>query len=193
MMTLTGNYVLRDLGAMSLEDIALGLSRMPRYGGQTFFDWHVSDHVVCATRYLERLIRLGMSTHGTTALLPLHVLLHDAHEAMTGDIPTCFKTPDMKALQKQLDVRIYDSLAMPMPGPMSVDIIKQIDKQMLLAEAKVATPASTYEKICWEVKDIAMPIAVATVEEHIHNEVDARQEFLDIAYSFMGGNYAVTG
>lgn len=185
MMTLTGNYVGVDVGAPSLEDMALGLSRIPRFGGQTVFLWTVADHVVCATRYLERLIRMGLSTHSTTSLLPLHVLLHDAHEALTSDIPTTFKTADMKALQKRLDVRLYASLGLPTPTSMEADLIKQIDRQMLLSEARICTPATTYNKICEETRDIAMPLALATIEEHIHNDIDARQEFLDIANSFM--------
>lgn len=190
MMTLTGTYIGVDIGAPSLEDIAVGLSRMPRFGGQTLFEWTVADHVVCATRYLGNLIaRSGRYLPNTTRLLPLHVLLHDAHEALTGDIPTTFKTDDMKALQRRLDSRLYTALGLPTPFPTESDYIKQIDKIMLLAEAKVCTPATTYERICEELKDIAMPVAVDTVEDHIHNNVDARAEFLDIADTFMGGHY----
>lgn len=189
MMTLTGNYIGIDIGAPSLEDIALGLSRTPRFGGQTLFEWTVADHVVCATRYLEHLIDLGLHMDFTTRLLPLHILLHDAHEALTGDIPTTFKTDDMKALQRRLDARIYTALGLPSPTPSEKDCIKLIDRIMLLAEAKVCTPATTYERICEETKDIAMPVAVETIEHHIHNGIDARAEFLDIANTFMGGYY----
>lgn len=188
-MTLTGNYVKQDVGVMTLWDIALGLSRMPRYGGQTLFAWHVADHVVCATRYVERLMASNRTIGGP--LLPLHVLLHDAHEAMTGDIPTQFKTPDMKALQAKLDERIYLSLGFPMPTPRERDYIKQVDKMMLLAEAKVVTPFATYDMICSEVEDIAMPLAVETVEAHIHNEVNAREAFLAIAETFTEASHHV--
>jgi 5'-deoxynucleotidase YfbR-like HD superfamily hydrolase len=188
-MTLTGTYIGIDTGVPTLEDIALGLSRMPRFGGQTLFEWTVADHVVCATRYLGNLIALGLSIDDTTRLLPLHVLLHDAHEAMTGDIPTTFKTADMKALQHRLDARLYNALGLWTPTSTESDYIKQIDRQMLLAEAKVCTPATTYEKICEETKDIAMPVAVQTIEEHIHDEIDARAEFLELANQFMGGYY----
>lgn len=189
MMTLTGNYIGVDAGMASLEDIALGLSRMPRFGGQTHFLWTVADHVVCATRYLGNLIALGMNLAGTTPMLPFHVLMHDWHEALTSDIPTTFKTSDMKALQRRLDARFYTAFGIWMPNSTEADYIKQIDKQMLLAEAKVVTPATTYEKICEELHDIAMPIAMQTIEEHIHDEVDARQEFLDLANSlrYTGG------
>lgn len=184
MMTLTGNYVKQDVGVMTLGDIALGLSRMPRYGGQTMFEWHVADHVVCATRYIQHLMAQNFGIGGP--LLPLHVLLHDAHEAMTGDIPTHFKTPDMKALQAKLDERIYLSLGFPLPTASERAYIGAIDKAMLLAEAKVVTPFATYDMICSEVDDIALPTAVGIVEEHLHNEVNAREMFLAIAESFSG-------
>lgn len=185
MMTLTGNYIGRDHGAPSLEDIALGLSRMPRFGGQTVFEWTVADHVVCATSYVIKLIGKGLSTEDTTRLLPLHVMLHDAHEALTSDIPTTFKTDDMKALQRRLDVRLYTALGLTLPTATEADYIKQIDRAMLLAEAAVCTPLTTYQKICEELHDIAMPIAVETIEEHIHNGVDARAEFLRYASNFI--------
>ena len=191
MMTLTGNYVETDIGAMTLADIALGLSRIPRFGGQTLFEWHVADHVVCATNYLERLVDLGFESDGATKLLPLHVLLHDAHEAMTGDIPTHFKTPDMKALQAKLDERIYLSLGFEMPNAVEVEIIKFVDRAMLLAEAKVVTPHTTYEKICWETADAAMPTAVEVVEQHLHNDVNSREAFLAIANTFTEASHYV--
>lgn len=185
MMTLEGTHVGLDFGAPSLRDIALGLSRMPRFGGQTLFEWTVADHVVCATNLLRDLIALGLSLHDATRLLPLHVLLHDAHEAMTGDIPTTFKTGDMKTLQAKLDDRLYTALGIPMPNDVEVRTIKSIDSMMLLAEAKVCTPTTTYDKICEELEDIARPFAVDIIEQHIHSGIDAREKFLEIANNYI--------
>lgn len=182
MMTLTGNYVGPNRGAMTLQDIALGLSRMPRFGGQTSVEWHVTDHLVCATHYLQNLIVQGFNR--ATKLLPLHVLLHDAHEAMTGDIPTSFKTPDMRTLQARLDERIYLSLGIPMPTADERAIIKEIDARMLLAEARVVTPLATYEKICEEVRDTAWSGAVDVVKWHLGGERNARETFLALANQF---------
>jgi hypothetical protein len=182
MMTLSGRYINRTEGAPSLEDIALGLSRMPRFGGQTKFLWTVADHVVCAHEYVQvmRVKYWDTLFGGASLFLPLHVLLHDAHEAMTSDIPTTFKTQDMKDLQYTLDKRIYESLRLPLPNSMELSYIKAVDKAMLLAEASVVAPRATYEKICAETNDIAMPTALIVVEQHIHNDVVAREAFLDI-------------
>lgn len=187
MMTLTGNYVGQNFGAMSLQDIATGLSKMPRFGGQTTIPWTVADHVVAAAHYIQNLLVMGFRPHGATPNLVAHVLLHDAHEAMTGDIPTSFKTPDMKALQSRLDERIYLSLGLDLPNVDERAIIKEIDKRMLLAEARVVTPLATYERIAEEVNDTAWGTALDTVEDHVHNSIDAKAAFLRMADNLLEG------
>ena len=179
MMTLTGNYITRELGAPSVEDIALGLSRMPRFAGQTLFEWTVADHLVVCARYLRWLIARGLYTKHNSPMIELYVLMHDAHEAMTGDIPTSFKTDDMRALQKRLDVRLYASLGLCPPSQVDVDLIKQIDRHMLIAEAKVCTPQTTYEKILFERGEtVAWPGAVDVIEEYLHEDRDPEAAFL---------------
>ena len=62
-------------------------------------------------------------------------LLHDAHEAITGDVPTDVKGDDLKSTQAQLDGAIYRAFGAPAdlysPG------VKLIDRRCLLAEAAV--------------------------------------------------------
>jgi len=44
MMGVGGSLVTRMGGMLSLDEIALGLSRLPRFGGQTTIDWTVAQH-----------------------------------------------------------------------------------------------------------------------------------------------------
>lgn len=182
MMTVTGEYVTREQGAPSVEAMALGLSRIPRFAGQTLFDWNVADHLVVCMRWCRILRRDGgadiIARYGVP--LELHVLLHDAHEAMTGDIPTTFKTDDMRRLQRQLDERLYAALQLPMPTSSEREWIKAIDAGMLLAEAKVVTPPATYEKIVLERGGaLAFPMAIDVVQQYLHDDLDSREAFLD--------------
>lgn len=179
-MGVSGALVDRVAGMLPLEDIAQGLSRMPRFAGQTVFPWMVVDHLVCCVRYW-RHYQPKHTLKGTTPLLALHLLLHDAHEAMTGDIPTTFKTEDMRALQKQLDERMYTAFGVPMPNTAERALIKVIDERMLIAEAKICTPENTYRRIVFERNASYCRAAVKAVEEHLHEDGDPQDTFLALA------------
>lgn len=123
-MLRSGRRVTRTHGVPTLEDIAYGLARIPRFVGQTVIPWTVLDHVLyCASLVATPEIKLAM-------------LLHDAHEALTSDIPTDMKTDDMRTLQGQLDVRIMDAYY---PGGIDafdrVYVVPHLDRLALAVEA----------------------------------------------------------
>jgi 5'-deoxynucleotidase YfbR-like HD superfamily hydrolase len=98
-MTHSGVLVTPGNGvAPPLVDIALGLSRQPRFGGQTRRWWSVLDHSLFVADLAAR--------EGRGLRVILALLLHDAHEALTGDIPTSLKKDDMRDVQASLDERI---------------------------------------------------------------------------------------
>jgi hypothetical protein len=69
-------------GPFTMEgDIAHPLSLVARYVGHTSVPWSVASHSVVVARVLLRLKGPGYAARG---------LLHDAHEAILGDIPTPF-------------------------------------------------------------------------------------------------------
>jgi|SRR6266550_735831 len=154
MMGLSGIFADKDFGMLPLSDIAVGLSRMNRFGGQTIiFPWTVAHHSLVVELMASRLIesaREGSDVEVDGELM-LHALLHDAHEAMTSDIVTSFKTADMKDLQRVLDIRLYAMLGAPRMTASQAAHIKAIDQRALLAEARVVAPAATYWKIVEEV------------------------------------------
>jgi len=136
MMTHSGAMVSMHAGVPSLEDIALALSRIPRFGGHCRTPWSVLQHsLVC-----EQIAR----NDGRTKMTRLIALLHDAHEALTGDVPSPLKVPQLKVLQKQLDERIFGAYICNGPPslylPITLEIVRQIDYRALVAEAVTVGP-----------------------------------------------------
>lgn len=138
-LTYTGRNVKPGNGAHpSLIDIAVGLSRQPRFAGQTRRWWSVLDH----TLFGDELMRHRVDT---ASELRLAWLLHDAHEAITGDVPTDVKKlTELGMIQDGLDYRILEAYypAWDQNGRWTRDHdeVKAIDKRCLLAEAHVVGP-----------------------------------------------------
>ena len=147
-ITYTGRHITPDTAVPSLTDIALGLSRQPRFAGQTRAWWSVLDH----TLFCDELVQSQVGEAPTRAPGPrlwrLAVLLHDAHEAITADVPTDFKTIGMRAQQQALDERIAQAY---FPGGWGSYAaweheVKTIDRRALRAEAWMVGPPMTTEK-----------------------------------------------
>lgn len=136
--THSGVFVSTTAGVPTLDDIALALSRAPRFGGQCREDWSVLDHSMFAAA-------LAVEDKCAPGLV-LACLVHDAHEALTGDVPSPFKSAELKVLQADLDRRIMDAYY---PGGFNrfstmEHNLKQYDLRALYAEAAVVGPPSFY-------------------------------------------------
>lgn len=86
-------------------DVVFHLGRTKRFGGWSNPEWSVLHHsMLVAMLYMKSYGVKGME----------HALLHDAHEAYTGDIPTPVKNilgqEEVKSLENHLDQVIRDSL-----------------------------------------------------------------------------------
>src|SRR4051812_13725749 len=78
----------------SMIDIAVGISRQPRFAGQGKRWFSVLDHSLFVDEIVKRASSvpiLGDDDEVARKQWRLAVLLHDAHESMTGDVPTDFK------------------------------------------------------------------------------------------------------
>lgn len=116
--------------APTLYDIGYALSQVPRFCGHTTERWTVLHHLYACAIYAEPF----------GAKVQLHAALHDAHEAVTSDIPQPWKTEDMRTLQQELDTRLFHSLHLRPPSR-EVDIhVHRIDNQMVYTEAVLFAP-----------------------------------------------------
>lgn len=70
-------------GEVCIEDVAVHLSRLPRFAGATQQPWCVAAHSLHCASLAER--------EGFGPDAQLAALLHDAHEAYCSDIPSPFK------------------------------------------------------------------------------------------------------
>ncbi|MBA3678515.1 MAG: hypothetical protein H0W74_14125 [Sphingosinicella sp.] len=117
-------------GHPSLTDIAISLSRQPRFAGHCRRWWSVLDHTLFGDDLLSAMILPAYR---------LSWLLHDAHESITGDVPTDFKSEGLKLDQQILDTGIHQAF-MPHVEQGWITNVRVLDKRCLLAEAYVVGP-----------------------------------------------------
>lgn len=125
----------------SLMDIAVGLSRQPRFAGQGRRWFSVLDHSLFCVELAKRDDR--------SPRLQLAMLVHDGHEAITSDIPKPWKSASMGYAQEDLDIRIMEAY---FPGGIGGyrelnAMVKWFDRRALVAEARVIGPPVSAERI----------------------------------------------
>lgn len=139
-LTLDGALVLpTNEQVPSLPAIATGLCRMPRFAGQTRRWWTVLHHsiVVACLAFVDDVI----AGRAPDNLLIGAAALHDAHEALTGDVPTTWKTADLRRRQQALDRRLF--AAYLGVSDLSLDMgrrLAALDQRALVAEAALVGP-----------------------------------------------------
>lgn len=143
-LTYTGRTVNPGNGAHpSLIDIAVGLSRQPRFAGQTRRWWSVLDHTLFGDELIKQDMGNAVPLGSSVRDLRLAWLLHDAHEAITADVPTDVKKDTLLGQrQDELDMDIARAFY---PGgigmwPTHRSWVKNYDRRCLLAEAHVVGP-----------------------------------------------------
>lgn len=104
-------------------DIGVGLGRMPRFAGQVAHFYPVLAHTFTVADLVDLDFRA-------------YALLHDAPEAIVGDVPTTWKTDAARAAEADLLERISRSAGLPWPWPdEAVAAVKRADAACLAAEA----------------------------------------------------------
>ena len=120
----------------SVEDIALALSKICRFGGRCTDFYSVAEHSIMVADIVSE----------TNPELAVHGLLHDASEALLGDTVTPLKTSmslqcgeynqTLGYLDSQVLWALYDHLELPWPSNRQWGIIKAADDEALAREAK---------------------------------------------------------
>lgn len=119
-----------------LEELARRTGRIPRWvGGTGKHLWTVLHHHFLVEAIVSNMLESKPVRYRDN--VRLYSLIHDLHEGITGDIPTDFKTPEIREVQKWLDGQIYLSLGIPGPGPRYRQAVKAADMRALYAESRV--------------------------------------------------------
>jgi hypothetical protein len=118
-------------GTPTATDIAVHAGRICRFGGAVW------------SPLLAHLIFVGFMAYrrsGNGANL-LWGFLHDAHEAVTGEVPRPFKCDCMRAEQQAIDMRLYNRFMQWSGILVDRDLIKQCDIEACHIEAmKLGVP-----------------------------------------------------
>ena len=125
--------------APSLREIAERLSLIQRWNGRTTVPWTVLHHTILATSLLPET---------ATPYLRLTVLMHDAAEGWTGDIPRPFKCPEQAELEREILAEIYDGLNLVAPWPQSIKAqLRHVDDVTAVVEAQCICRPSERRKV----------------------------------------------
>jgi len=115
--------------AIWITDMAAGLGHVCRFAGQGKAFYSVAEHSCLGAEHLGRL--------GGTPLDQLQFLLHDAHEAYTGDLSTPLKHvlgEGIGRVQARLQVAILEALGVPPPDAETASLIRQADAVLAATE-----------------------------------------------------------
>jgi 5'-deoxynucleotidase YfbR-like HD superfamily hydrolase len=120
------------------EDIAIGLSRTPRWGGHSVWEWPMS---VAQHSILVLEIARTKSRRDLARQLRLAALLHDASEGLMAFDPISPVKPFLGAGYKALDARLQAVIHIRygLPAALPADwtaLIKDADKASAAAEAR---------------------------------------------------------
>jgi 5'-deoxynucleotidase YfbR-like HD superfamily hydrolase len=150
----------------TIEDVALSLSNICRYGGQVDKFYSVAQHAYYVSYAVE------------DKRYELDALCHDNDEAFLGDIPTPLKAllPEYQKLEHAHQADMFRRLGLQFPMHSSVH---KADAAVLAAEVRDLKPASKH----WDFLD-----AVTPYDGHITpwTSEKARRMFLLRFYELMG-------
>jgi hypothetical protein len=123
------NFLQPDLRSISLADIMVALERIPRFSGHTQTPWSVLDHSV--------LCYLLASQVETAPEILMSVLMHDAHEAYVGDMPTPLKQLCLsyQRYERIMQRAVLEKFKLTGAYDTHLETVKNIDTQALTLEA----------------------------------------------------------
>ena len=154
------------------RDIATGLSRQPRFAGHTTRAYSVLQHSLACYHAVERFYAEELRREAPAGVL-LHTLLHDAHEAILGDIPSTWKTDERKEMEAKIDRAIFSSFGLSEPNQEEHAMVNVADSVILGAESLLV--AGRDEALA-PTNEIAMQV----VGDIMRWQIDGVRYFLDI-------------
>lgn len=144
--------------AICIYDIAWHLSRINRFNGATHDEYgiNVALHSVWVAHFV------GLQTG--CAITSLHALMHDAHEAYTGDIITPFKNIPLirkmiEATELSIDRTIVEALNIPAITMTQQSIIKRADTLACKVEQHKFMRSQTTAPCSQSLLDVYQPLS----------------------------------
>jgi uncharacterized protein len=146
-----------------IEDIAHALSMLCRFGGHVNEFYSVADHS----------IRVALECNPEYRLLGL---LHDASEAYLVDVPRPIKEQMhlYREVEKAVQMVICERFNLPLVWP---DLIHEIDKRMLLTEARQLGHGNTWSEYLTKAKPFDR-------FDPVRSQSEAKREFLQLFTQF---------
>lgn len=133
MVTLDGKHLSLDKPfELTPECVAMHLGRVVRFGGTVEGYWSVLQHSLT----VSALARL----RGMSAQVQLLALYHDAHEFITGDVPTPWKLKEVSSQQLEIDVAIRAAIGIPYGTHEDHLNVHLVDSIALCVEAEIVAP-----------------------------------------------------
>lgn len=121
-------------------DFLMNIFKIPRiYGVSGFGEWNVGQHTVATAFLALYWSSFNKYSQEKRDRLVTLALVHDAHEAVIGDILPFFKTPDIKAAINRVQKDILDSFAI-VDDPKLARELKLIDMISFLYEISQSSP-----------------------------------------------------
>lgn len=149
-----------DPNAFDINDIAIALARQPRFGGHGEFFYSVAQHSVLVATQVRPELRL-------------YGLMHDAHEAYTGDIPGPLKEllgGKITEIEGRLQDAIYEGLGI------ANNLSKRDKEEIHIADKSLLQPEyrALFNEHIWAVEGVEpAPVAIENLSID-----DARDLFL---------------
>lgn len=145
MQTSTGGQFFFDpaegVSSIDIVDIARSLSRIIRFAGHSSAPISVAEHS-CVVMEI-------VAAEGGSDRQQLYALLHDAHEAYTGDTTRPLKEflqaryhVDLRSFETEVQTRIYTALGIPLPEPSELASIVKADHYALAVERNRYMPSA---------------------------------------------------
>jgi hypothetical protein len=113
-----------------IEDIAHALSQICRFNGHMSVPYDVASHSCNVQRLIQEW--------GYNREVQLYGLLHDAHEAYTGDFTRPLKSclPGIKEIENNIQIVIFRHLGLIEPSTQIEKVVKDADDYILALEAR---------------------------------------------------------
>lgn len=119
-------------GLINIVDLANGLGREPRFGNQTDTDYSVAQHSI---HIAQEVWKKCKEQHIDPSKSMLEALLHDAHEAYSGDMPKPFKMKlhDLQEFEAKINLAVFEAFGLDYTQ--ISPFVKELDNKIVIDEA----------------------------------------------------------